>query len=102
MYLGINVVLTLLAVLVVCFLSFFWIGSQEQHEQAIQSSSVWFFLNRFLVNLIFILFFIGLTLLLNKVIIKGTQPTAVRRRILLINILVLMIASIVTIYLSMQ
>lgn len=101
-YLSINAILVLVTLGGLYFSSLFWMGTQEQHHQLIDSSRASYFLNRFLFNLILVLVFVGVIMLLNKLMIKERQANSLARKILLINILILMTASAVMIYLSMR
>ncbi len=84
------------------FTSFFWIGSQEQHQELIEASGVYFFLKRFFVNMIFIAMTLGLVMICVKLFAKGTVKEISLRRILLIDLIVLVSLSVILIYLSVH
>lgn len=101
-YHAINILLVLLGLWALYFLSFFWIGSIEQHQQIIESSSVSYFIKRFGLNLILVVFFLGLVKILNRSMTGVMQSSTLPKKILFIDLLVFMIASAFMIFLSMQ
>lgn len=101
-YHAINILLVLLGLWALYFLSFFWIGSIEQHQQIIESSSVSYFIKRFGLNLILVVFFLGLVIILNRSMTGVMQSSTLPKKILFIDLLVYMIASAFMIFLSME
>jgi hypothetical protein len=101
-FICINMVLVIMCGYGLFFTSFFWLGTQEEHQALIETSSVFYFIKRFLLNLIFILIAMGLMMLLTRVLGRRVIMDLFVKKILLIDVLVLLSSSAVMIFLSMQ
>ena len=101
-YIGVNMLLVFVCVYALFFTSFFWLGTEEQHRTLLEASSISYFVKRFLLNLILIFFVMGLVMLLTRILGKRITKDLFVRRVILIDILVLISSSAVMIFLSMQ
>lgn len=101
-YLSINIALVLLGSYCLYFVSHFWIGSQEQHQEVLATSGSSYFFGKFFINLIFIAVVIGIIAIVNRILKNINGGKLPVKRILLFDLLLLIIASSITIFLSMK
>ena len=101
-YIVINMILVLMCGYALFFTSFFWIGTQEQHQALIEASSISYFAKRFLLNLVLILAVMGIIMLFTRILGKRIRKDLYVRRVILIDVLVLLCSSAVMIWLSMR
>lgn len=99
-YLVLNTILIIVGLTCLFFISFFYLGSKEQHDEAIHLSGWSFFLARFLFNAPLILLCMGLLLLLTRIAGKRISTGLSIKRILLIDALILIVGSIMFVYIA--
>lgn len=101
-YILINLVSVSLGAYCLFFTSFFSMGSEEQHQELMNTAKTEFFFSRFFLNLIVVGIFIGVSALINFTFRKVVKQKPSFKRILLFETVALLLISIIMIYFSMR
>lgn len=92
-----DIIIILIAIVVLYFSTSFWIGSYEDYIALKDKSMLSLFANRFLINLIVIIFFLIISFLINTFLFRKTDNRILTKKIVLTKAVILVLVSILMI-----
>ena len=92
LYLSIKLIFTIIEIFCLIFISFFWIGTKDEWENAINNRFWEFFISRLIITFLVGIIFVGLSFLINRLFTRKLNLKL--KKMFLIELLIVFIVSV--------